>query len=62
MMLEELDKDALEPKHRNQCDESAHGHWNSIMEAFTPLVDGIDLPALGADGLDAIAENAGGRK
>jgi hypothetical protein len=27
-----------------------------------PLVDGIDLPALGADGLDAIAENAGGRK
>lgn len=26
------------------------------------LVDGIDLPALGADGLDAIAENAGGRK
>jgi hypothetical protein len=37
MMLEELDKDALEPKHRNQCDESAHGHWNSIMEAFTPF-------------------------
>jgi hypothetical protein len=38
MMSEELDKDALEPKHRHQYDESAHSHWKSIMAAFQPLV------------------------
>jgi hypothetical protein len=56
--LAEIDNVAVEPKHRMQYDDLAMKNFEAIMAALKPVVDGVDLPALGADELELIAANA----
>jgi hypothetical protein len=58
LMLNELDKDVLELKHRLKIEENEHGNFKAIISALKPVVDGVDVPALGDDELQSIAANA----
>lgn len=60
LSLAESDSVGLEPKHRVQYSDLALKNFDAIMTAFKPVVDGAELPALGSDELDIIAESARG--
>ncbi|AEI82153.1 hypothetical protein CNE_BB1p07360 (plasmid) [Cupriavidus necator N-1] len=56
--LDETGKVGLEPKHKIQYADLAMKNFDAIMTAYGPVVDGVDLPALGADELNLIAKRA----
>ncbi|MFM0742280.1 hypothetical protein PQQ51_34115 [Paraburkholderia xenovorans] len=59
--LAESDNEGLEPAHRNLYSDQAMKNYGAIMDALTPVVDGVGLPPLGTDELKSIAESAGDR-